>query len=106
MYITFQVLIIYLRQGDQHNLKQFVTDYVAVSKLPMNVIPSITMMLERKLQPTVFEQSISGEGRLGIKLQLKKGDNAKDVVMAFGRRKGMPVEAQNQVLQALIQRGF
>jgi len=87
-------------------LKQFVTDYVAVSKLPTNVIPSITIMLERKLQPTVFEQSISGEGRLGIKLQLKQGDNAKDVVMAFGRRKGMPVEAQNQVLQALIQRGF
>ena len=64
------------------------------------------MMLERKLQPTVFEQSISGEGRLGVKLRLKRGDNAKEVVMAFGRRKGMPVDAQNQVLQALLQKGF
>jgi hypothetical protein len=99
-------LIIYLRQGDQHDLKQFVTDYVHVSKLPINVIPSITMMLERKLQPTVFEQSISGEGSLGVKLRLKRGDNAKEVVMAFGRRKGMPVDAQNQVLQALLQKGF
>ena len=99
-------LIIYLRQGDQHDLTQFVTDYVSVTKLPINVIPSITMMLERKLQPTIFEQSISGEGRLGIQLKLKRGDNAKDVVMAFGRRKGMPVEAQNQVLTALLQRGF
>jgi hypothetical protein len=99
-------LIIYLRQGDQHDLNQFVTDYVAVSKLPRNVIPSITMMLERKLQPNVFEQSINGEGRIGITLRLKRGDNAKEVVMAFGRRKGVTAEAQNQVLQALLQRGF
>ena len=99
-------LVIYLRQGDQHDLNRFVTDYVAVSKLPTNVIPSLTMMLERKLQPNVFEQSISGEGRVGIKLRLKRGDNAKEVVMAFGRRKGMPAEAQNQVLQALLKQGF
>jgi hypothetical protein len=43
---------------------------------------------------------------VGIKLRLKRGDNAKEVVMAFGRRKGMPAEAQNQVLQALLKQGF
>ena len=99
-------LIIFLRQGDQHDLNQFVTDYVSVTKLPMNVIPSITMMLERKLAPTVFEQKITGEARLGSKLRVKRGDNAKEVVMAFGRRAGISAEAQNQVLQALIQRGL
>ena len=99
-------LIIFLRQGDQHDLNQFVTDYVSVTKLPINVIPSITMMLERKLKPTVFEQRIEGEARLGSKLRVKRGDNAKEVVMAFGRRAGITAEAQNQVLQALIQRGL
>jgi hypothetical protein len=64
------------------------------------------MMLERKLPPTVFEQKINGEARLGSTLRVKRGDNAKDVVMAFGRRAGIPADAQNQVLQALIQRGL
>ena len=96
----------FVRQGEQHDLKAWAADFAEVTRMPSNVVPSLAMMLERKLPPVVFEQSISGEGRVGIKLKLRRGDATDKVISAFGIKKGVDAGAQAQILAALRGRGF
>ena len=96
----------FLRQGEQHDLEAWAADFAEASRMPTTVVPSLAMMLERKLPPVVFEQSISGEGRVGIKLRLRRGDATAKVLQAFGMKKGVDAGAQAQILSALKGRGF
>merc|ERR1711968_372210 len=95
----------FVLQGEQHDLKAWAADFAEVTRMPSNVVPSLAMMLERKLPPVVFEQSISGEGRVGIKLKLRRGDATENVIRAFGVKKGVDNGAQAQILAALKGRG-
>ncbi len=89
----------FLRQGEQHDLEAWATDFAEVARMPTTVVPSLAMMLERKLQPVVFEQAISGEGRVGIKLRLRRGDATEKVLQAFGTKKGVDPGAGTRKLK-------
>ena len=96
----------FLREGEQHDLEAWAADFATAARMPSSVVPSLAMMLERKLQPVIFEQAISGEGRIGIKLKLRRGENSEKVVSAFGHKRGVDPGAQAQILAALKSRGF
>ncbi len=92
------------RQGQQHDLNQFARDFATASRLPESSVPGLVGLLRRKL-PHIFQQRISGEGRVDVLLRVLRGQNSGATIPAFGRRYGIDSFAQQQIAAALQQSG-
>lgn len=100
-------LYLIIREGEQHDVWQHVTDFFTLYYLPLDTVPGMVQEVNRRLPGTVLAipVSLQAAGQRGVSLVLAANDNITNVVEGFighyGLDRGLKVELMKRALYGM-----
>ena len=78
-------LYLIIREGEQHDLRQYITDFFTLYHLPMDTVPGMVQEVNRRLPGTVLAipVSLQAAGQRGVSIVFAANDNITNVVEGF-----------------------
>jgi len=88
-----------VRQGEQHDLTQFVADFFTIYRLSLNSVGAVVEEINKRLPPTILSIPVNISNRRQVSIRFAEKDNITAVVEGFSNFFEIDQSSKIQILK-------